>query len=79
MGPSAAGVGEGRLAADLSNITAAMKMLGPGLLGSAYFWGAKHQFPAAWGIVAAAMYMSSQLVFFLLGASRPSALRANAR
>lgn len=60
---SAAGVGEGALQSDLSNLTALMKMAGPPFLGQAYFVGSRRGWTSAWGWAAAAGYLGAQLVF----------------
>lgn len=51
-----AGVGEGKLQSDLSNLTALMKMAGPPVFGQSYFLGLRQGFPGLWGLVAFLAY-----------------------
>ena len=65
---NAAGVGEGKLQSDLSNLTALMKIAGPPILGQAYFVGMRRGFPGAWGAAALAAYWGGMISVLSVGA-----------
>ena len=64
---NAAGVGEGRLQSDLSNLTALMKMAGPPVFGQSYFVGLRRGFPGLWGVAAFASYAGGMLAVLSTG------------
>ena len=65
-----AGVGEGKLMADLSSITALAKMMGPVVMGKAFSRGRVANRPSLWGELAASCYGISQALMMVGGVGR---------
>ena len=64
---NAAGIGEGKLQSDLSNLTALMKVAGPPVFGQSYFVGLRQGFPGLWGVAALAAYAGGMVAVLSTG------------
>ena len=67
---SVAGIGEGKLQSDLSNLTALMKIASPPVFGQSYFLGLRCGFPGLWGIASLAAYAGGMLAVVGSSAAR---------
>ena len=62
-----AGVAEGKLQSDLSNLSSLMKVLGPPVFGQSYFVGLRQGFPGLWGVAALAAYAGGMVAVLSTG------------
>jgi hypothetical protein len=67
---NAAGVGEGKLQSDLSNLTALMKIGGPPVFGQSYFLGLRRGYHGLWGAAAFAAYAGGMVAVLGAGVAR---------